>query len=170
MSDYLTMAELENKTLKEIYTFAKEFRIPYYSQMNKKELSLAVIRAQAEKQGLWLFASNQLWPQCRRYLYFFFSDSPLQFAKWRQSSGESETAKRVRTLLWFDACRICEWQRSGRSKRTAALPCIDAALSESSFEIGNYPWSSVNTDDRHAGAGWLWSTGIDRCPAESRED
>jgi len=25
MSDYLTMAELENKTLKEIYTFAKEF-------------------------------------------------------------------------------------------------------------------------------------------------
>ena len=32
MSDYLTMAELENKTLKEIYTFAKEFRIPYYSQ------------------------------------------------------------------------------------------------------------------------------------------
>ena len=51
MSDYLTMAELENKTLKEIYTFAKEFRIPYYSQMNKKELSLAVIRAQAEKQG-----------------------------------------------------------------------------------------------------------------------
>ena len=36
MSDYLTMAELENKTLKEIYTFAKEFRIPYYSQMNKK--------------------------------------------------------------------------------------------------------------------------------------
>ena len=47
MSDYLTMAELENKTLKEIYTFAKEFRIPYYSQMNKKELSLAVIRAHA---------------------------------------------------------------------------------------------------------------------------
>ncbi|CAI3500866.1 transcription termination factor Rho [Enterococcus cecorum] len=51
MSDYLTMAELENKTLKEIYTYAREFKIPYYSQMNKKELSLAVIRAQAEKQG-----------------------------------------------------------------------------------------------------------------------
>nr|WP_279293647.1 transcription termination factor Rho [Enterococcus cecorum] len=45
------MAELENKTLKEIYTYAREFKIPYYSQMNKKELSLAVIRAQAEKQG-----------------------------------------------------------------------------------------------------------------------
>lgn len=51
MSDYLTMAELENKTLKEIYTYAKQFKIPYYSQMNKKELSLSVIRAQAEKQG-----------------------------------------------------------------------------------------------------------------------
>lgn len=51
VSDYLTMAELENKTLKEIYTYAREFKIPYYSQMNKKELSLAVIRAQAEKQG-----------------------------------------------------------------------------------------------------------------------
>ena len=50
MSDYLTMAELENSTLKDIYAYAKEFKIPYYSQMNK-ELSLAVIRAQAEKQG-----------------------------------------------------------------------------------------------------------------------
>ncbi len=54
MSDYLTMGELENKTLKEIYTYAKDFKIPYYSQMNKKELSLAVIRAQAEKQGFFL--------------------------------------------------------------------------------------------------------------------
>lgn len=51
MADYLTMAELEHRTLKEIYTFAKDLKIPYYSQMNKKELSLAVIRAQAEKQG-----------------------------------------------------------------------------------------------------------------------
>jgi transcription termination factor Rho len=38
MSDYLTMAELENKTLKEIYSYAKDFKIPYYSKMNKKEL------------------------------------------------------------------------------------------------------------------------------------
>nr|WP_306800981.1 transcription termination factor Rho [Melissococcus plutonius] len=45
------MAELENSTLKDIYAYAKDFKIPYYSQMNKKELSLAVIRAQAEKQG-----------------------------------------------------------------------------------------------------------------------
>ena len=35
MSDYLTMAELENKTLKEIYAY-KDFKIPYYSQMNKR--------------------------------------------------------------------------------------------------------------------------------------
>lgn len=26
MSDYLTMAELENKTLKEVYSYAKEFK------------------------------------------------------------------------------------------------------------------------------------------------
>ncbi|MEG2709100.1 MAG: transcription termination factor Rho, partial [Vagococcus sp.] len=36
------------------YAYAKEFKIPYYSQMNKKELSLAVIRAQAEKQGFFM--------------------------------------------------------------------------------------------------------------------
>lgn len=54
MRDYLTMGELEQKTLKEIYTYAKDFKIPYYSQMNKKELSLAVIRAQAEKQGFFM--------------------------------------------------------------------------------------------------------------------
>lgn len=54
MSDYLTMGELKNKTLKDIYAYAKTFKIPYYSQMNKKELSLAVIRAQAEKQGFYM--------------------------------------------------------------------------------------------------------------------
>lgn len=54
MADYLTISELENKTLKEIYTFAKQFKIPYYSQMNKKELALSIIRAQAEKQGFFL--------------------------------------------------------------------------------------------------------------------
>ena len=36
MSDYLTMAELENKTLKDVYSYAKEFKIPYYSKMNKR--------------------------------------------------------------------------------------------------------------------------------------
>lgn len=54
MGDLLTLAELENKTLKEIYGFAKAFKIPYYSQMNKKELSLAVLRMQEEKQGFFI--------------------------------------------------------------------------------------------------------------------
>ncbi|MDR1521508.1 MAG: transcription termination factor Rho [Streptococcaceae bacterium] len=51
MADYLTMSELENITLKEIYNYARKFKIVNYSKMNKKELSLAVLRAQAEKSG-----------------------------------------------------------------------------------------------------------------------
>ncbi|GAA0363219.1 transcription termination factor Rho [Alkalibacterium iburiense] len=51
MANILTYEELQEKTLKEIYEHAKRLSIPYYSQMNKKELSLAVIRAQEEKQG-----------------------------------------------------------------------------------------------------------------------
>lgn len=54
MSDLLTLTELEMKTLKEIYNYAKDLKIPYYSQMNKKELALAVIRAQEEKQGFFI--------------------------------------------------------------------------------------------------------------------
>lgn len=53
MSDFLTIADLEKKTLKEIYEYAREYSILYYSQMNKKELSLAVLRAQEEKQGFY---------------------------------------------------------------------------------------------------------------------
>jgi transcription termination factor Rho len=47
----LTLLDLREKTLKEIYNYAREYKIPYYSQMNKKELTLAVIRAQAQEQG-----------------------------------------------------------------------------------------------------------------------
>lgn len=54
MTEILTLKQLEEKTLKEIYTHAKELKLPYYSQMNKKELSLAVIRAQEEKQGFFM--------------------------------------------------------------------------------------------------------------------
>ncbi|QYH53109.1 transcription termination factor Rho [Liquorilactobacillus hordei] len=36
-----------------MYTYARDFKIPYYSQMNKKELSLAIIRAQAQEQGFY---------------------------------------------------------------------------------------------------------------------
>ncbi|MCC5889516.1 MAG: transcription termination factor Rho [Alkalibacterium sp.] len=51
MANFLTFNELKELTLKEIYEHAKRLKIPYYSQMNKKELALAVIRAQEEKQG-----------------------------------------------------------------------------------------------------------------------
>ena len=72
MSDYLTMAELENSTLKDIYAYAKEFKIPYYSQMNKKELSLAVIRAQAEKQGFFFMEGILDIVSQDGYGFFFF--------------------------------------------------------------------------------------------------
>jgi transcription termination factor Rho len=54
LADYLTMAELEGITLKEIYNYAREFKITNYSKLNKKELSLAILRAQAEKQGFFI--------------------------------------------------------------------------------------------------------------------
>ena len=51
MDKFLTMNDLQEMTLKEIYNLAREYKISYYSQMNKKELSLAVLRAQAKKQS-----------------------------------------------------------------------------------------------------------------------
>lgn len=47
----LNLKALEALTLKEIYGFAKQYKIAYYSQMNKKELIMAVLRAQEESQG-----------------------------------------------------------------------------------------------------------------------
>lgn len=52
--DYLTMAELEQHTLKDLYGYARQFSIKGYSNMNKKELALAVLRAQAEEQGFFM--------------------------------------------------------------------------------------------------------------------
>lgn len=49
----LTLNELLEKTLKEIYELAKNLKIPYYSQMNKKELAQAVIRAEEQKRGFY---------------------------------------------------------------------------------------------------------------------
>ncbi len=51
--DLLTIDELKNKTLKEIYEYAKKYEIPYYSQMNKKELAHAVIKAHEKKKGFY---------------------------------------------------------------------------------------------------------------------
>ena len=48
----VTLQSLQEKTLKEMYGFAKHYKIPYYGQMNKKELALAILRAQAEATGI----------------------------------------------------------------------------------------------------------------------
>lgn len=45
--------------LTELYKLAKEYQIPYYASMKKKELIFAVLRAQAEKDGL-IFAEGVL--------------------------------------------------------------------------------------------------------------
>ena len=47
----VTLQSLQEKTLKEMYSFAKHYKIPYYGQMNKKELALAILRAQEEATG-----------------------------------------------------------------------------------------------------------------------
>lgn len=39
--------------VKQLYVYAKELEIPNYSQLNKKELALAVMRTQEEKQGFY---------------------------------------------------------------------------------------------------------------------
>ncbi|RNB82020.1 transcription termination factor Rho [Brevibacillus fluminis] len=48
----MLLSELEEKKLTELYKLAKEFQIPYYSQMKKKELIFAILRARAERDGL----------------------------------------------------------------------------------------------------------------------
>ncbi|KGR85706.1 transcription termination factor Rho [Lysinibacillus odysseyi] len=47
----LTIAQLENMTLKELYSQAREFKISYYSKLNKKELIYAILKAQSELEG-----------------------------------------------------------------------------------------------------------------------
>lgn len=48
----MLISELEEKKLTELYQLAKEFQIPYYSQLKKKELIFAILRARAERDGL----------------------------------------------------------------------------------------------------------------------
>ena len=47
----VTLQSIQGKTLKEMYGFAKYYKIPYYGQLTKKELALAIIRAQEEATG-----------------------------------------------------------------------------------------------------------------------
>lgn len=55
----MDIRELEAKKLTELYKFAKEFQIPYYGNMKKRELIFAILKAQAEKDGL-MFAAGVL--------------------------------------------------------------------------------------------------------------
>jgi len=55
----LTLADLEAMKLTELYKLAKSYQIAYYSQLKKKELIFAILRAQAEKSG-YLFMEGVL--------------------------------------------------------------------------------------------------------------
>lgn len=50
-AETLRLNHLQAMTLKDIYEYAKTYKIPYYSQMNKRELIMAVLRAQEVSQG-----------------------------------------------------------------------------------------------------------------------
>ncbi|WP_038087545.1 transcription termination factor Rho [Tumebacillus flagellatus] len=55
----MNMNELEDMKLPDLYKLAKQFEIPYYGTLKKKELVFAILRAQAEEEGL-LFAEGVL--------------------------------------------------------------------------------------------------------------
>lgn len=55
----MNMIELEEKKLTDLYKLAKQFEIPYYGTLKKKELIFAILRAQAEEEGL-MFAEGIL--------------------------------------------------------------------------------------------------------------
>ncbi len=51
MADEFSLTHLLGKEVKELYGFANELNIPDYSELSKKELALAIMRTQEEKQG-----------------------------------------------------------------------------------------------------------------------
>lgn len=55
----MLMSELEELKLTELYKLAKQFEIPYYGTLKKRELIFAILRAQAEVEGL-MFAEGVL--------------------------------------------------------------------------------------------------------------
>src|SRR5690625_4344465 len=55
----VTISELEELTLKDLYTKAKEFKVSYYAKLTKRELIFAILKAQAEKSG-YLFMDGVL--------------------------------------------------------------------------------------------------------------
>ncbi|RYM05536.1 transcription termination factor Rho [Sporolactobacillus sp. THM7-7] len=48
----ITLAELENMKLKELYQQARALKVSYYSKLTKRELVFAILKKQAEKDGL----------------------------------------------------------------------------------------------------------------------
>ncbi|MDR6225488.1 transcription termination factor Rho [Desmospora profundinema] len=48
----ISLSDLEHRRLTDLYKLAKEYQIPYYSQMKKKELIFAILKAKAELAGL----------------------------------------------------------------------------------------------------------------------
>ncbi|MGI6065488.1 MAG: transcription termination factor Rho [Bacillota bacterium] len=48
----MTVADLESKTMTELYKIGRGLEIPRYYQLHKKELILQIMKAQAEKDGL----------------------------------------------------------------------------------------------------------------------
>ncbi|WP_301107298.1 transcription termination factor Rho [Sporosarcina sp.] len=47
----ITLADLENMTLKELYALAKKYKITSYSKLTKKELIFAILKSRAEEEG-----------------------------------------------------------------------------------------------------------------------
>lgn len=47
----ITISALENMTLKELYTLAKEYKLTNYSKLSKKELIFAILKTRAEQEG-----------------------------------------------------------------------------------------------------------------------
>ncbi|MBM7540835.1 transcription termination factor Rho [Amphibacillus cookii] len=47
----VTISQLEEMTLKDLYTKAREFKVSYYAKLTKRELIFAILKAQAEKSG-----------------------------------------------------------------------------------------------------------------------
>ncbi|QOY37258.1 transcription termination factor Rho [Anaerobacillus isosaccharinicus] len=48
----VNIAELETKKLRELYELAKQFKVTSYSKLTKKELIFAILKGQAEEDGL----------------------------------------------------------------------------------------------------------------------
>ncbi|WP_440897910.1 transcription termination factor Rho [Amphibacillus sp. Q70] len=55
----VTISQLEELTLKDLYAKAREFKVSYYAKLTKRELIFSILKAQAEKSG-YLFMDGVL--------------------------------------------------------------------------------------------------------------